>query len=269
MRMSSRYIDPSIDSLDELPTAADKIPYSTAADTWAEADLSAFMRTVLDDANAAAVLATIGGAALASPTFTGTPAAPTAAADTSTTQIATTAYVQGELTDRAPLASPTFTGTPAAPSAAAGTTTTQLATTAFVTTTHGHRYQIPATWFRVNIARSLTDETLEKHKGNAVLSDAWRAPRAGSIVALTTRIAVDITTGSLTVKVAKNGDAGTLSVASTPGSNAGGGTSTQAIGVDTFVAGDMIGAEITTDGTLVPNGTDSVEVCIEVQEAGT
>jgi hypothetical protein len=38
-------------------------------------------------------------APLASPTFTGTPAAPTAAADTNTTQIATTAYVQTELAD--------------------------------------------------------------------------------------------------------------------------------------------------------------------------
>jgi len=36
-------------------------------------------------------------APLASPTLTGTPAAPTAAADTNTTQIATTAYVQTEL----------------------------------------------------------------------------------------------------------------------------------------------------------------------------
>lgn len=35
---------------------------------------------------------------------------------------------------RAPLASPTFTGTPAAPTAASGTNTTQLATTAFVQT---------------------------------------------------------------------------------------------------------------------------------------
>jgi len=38
-----------------------------------------------------------GSALLASPTFTGVPAAPTAAADTNTTQIATTAYVQTEL----------------------------------------------------------------------------------------------------------------------------------------------------------------------------
>ena len=36
-------------------------------------------------------------------------------------------------TTRAPLASPTFTGTPKAPTAAAGTNTTQIATTAFVT----------------------------------------------------------------------------------------------------------------------------------------
>ena len=56
-------------------------------------------------------------ASLASPTFTGTPAAPTAAADTNTTQIATTAYVQTELGDYqttslgAPKADPTFTGT--------------------------------------------------------------------------------------------------------------------------------------------------------------
>ena len=101
-------------------------------------------------------------ATLASPTFTGTPAAPTAAVNTNTTQVATTAFViaQGEATTvplingtaaagtswklaktdhvhptdttRAALASPTFTGTPAAPTAAADTSTTQIATTAFV-----------------------------------------------------------------------------------------------------------------------------------------
>lgn len=46
---------------------------------------------------------------LASPTFTGTPAAPTAAVDTNTTQLATTAFVVGQ--GYAKLASPTFTGT--------------------------------------------------------------------------------------------------------------------------------------------------------------
>ncbi len=68
----------------------------------------------------------------ASPTFTGVPAAPTAAAATNTTQLATTAFVTTADNLKANLASPTFTGTPAAPTAAVGTNTTQLATTAFV-----------------------------------------------------------------------------------------------------------------------------------------
>jgi hypothetical protein len=93
----------------------------------------------------------------------------TPAANTNTTQVATTAYVQTELADlvnsapatldtlnelatalgndasfsttvtnsialKAPLASPALTGTPTAPTATAGTNTTQLATTAFVKT---------------------------------------------------------------------------------------------------------------------------------------
>jgi hypothetical protein len=100
-------------------------------------------------------------APLASPALTGTPTAPTAAAGTNTTQIATTAYVIGQAanatspmngtaaigtstryarqdhvhptdTTRAPLASPALTGTPTSTTAAADTNTTQIATTAFV-----------------------------------------------------------------------------------------------------------------------------------------
>jgi hypothetical protein len=66
-----------------------------------------------------------------SPALSGTPTAPTASAGTSTTQIATTAFVDNTY---APIASPTLTGTPLAPTATAGTNTTQIATTAFVTT---------------------------------------------------------------------------------------------------------------------------------------
>jgi len=68
-------------------------------------------------------------APIASPTFTGTPSGPTASAGTSTTQLATTAFVT---TNFAGLASPAFTGAPTAPTATTGTTTTQIATTAFV-----------------------------------------------------------------------------------------------------------------------------------------
>jgi hypothetical protein len=110
---------------------------------------------------AGAALTALGAAPLASPSLTGTPTSTTAAVDTSTTQIATTAFVTGQAssvapiidgtaavgtslryarqdhvhptdTTRAPLASPALTGTPTAPTAATNTNTTQLATTAFV-----------------------------------------------------------------------------------------------------------------------------------------
>jgi hypothetical protein len=106
-------------------------------------------------------------APLASPSFTGTPVAPTATTGDNTTQVATTAFVNAEIdndrpysntnplingtaaqgvssrvsrqdhvhptdTTRAPLASPTFTGVPAAPTPSTATNSTQLATTAFV-----------------------------------------------------------------------------------------------------------------------------------------
>lgn len=74
-----------------------------------------------------------------SPTFTGTPKAPTAAAGTNTTQIASTAFVQAvvkalnnALALKAPLSSPALTGTPTAPTAAQTVNNTQIATTAFV-----------------------------------------------------------------------------------------------------------------------------------------
>lgn len=99
-----------------------------------------------------------GGALTTSPTFTGTPSAPTAAPGNSSTQLATTAFVQAAITSGtagvssfnsrtgavvltgsdistaggALLSSPAFTGSPTAPTATAGTSTTQLATTAFV-----------------------------------------------------------------------------------------------------------------------------------------
>ena len=103
----------------------------------------------------------------ASPTFTGTPKAPTPAAGNNTTQLATTAFVQAALTAlingapatldtlkeiaaainndpnfsttinnalalKAPLSSPALTGTPTAPTAAQSVNNTQIATTAFV-----------------------------------------------------------------------------------------------------------------------------------------
>lgn len=73
---------------------------------------------------------TLTNKSLTSPTITGTPTAPTAAVDTNTTQVATTAFVVGQ--GYAKLASPALTGVPTAPTAAVQTSTTQIATTAYV-----------------------------------------------------------------------------------------------------------------------------------------
>lgn len=101
----------------------------------------------------------VGGAPLASPSFSGTPTGPTAAPGNSSQQLATTQFVTaalaggagvssfntrtgavtltiGDITAAggAPIGSPVFTGSPAAPTPTAGNSSTALATTAFVQT---------------------------------------------------------------------------------------------------------------------------------------
>ena len=57
-----------------------------------------------------------------------------------------TSAIQTQLNAKAALASPTFTGTPKAPTASAGTNTTQLATTAFTTTAVSDRIKVTGKW---------------------------------------------------------------------------------------------------------------------------
>jgi hypothetical protein len=110
---------------------------------WSEPDSILYIG---NGSGGSATVIAIGGpgayATKASPTFTGTPTAPTAASSTNNTQIATTAFVatavaavdvSSQLTNYALKASPALTGTPTAPTATAGTNSTQIATTAFVT----------------------------------------------------------------------------------------------------------------------------------------
>ena len=123
-------------------------------------------------------------APLASPTFTGTPLSTTAAVDTNTTQIATTAYVVGQgylksataSSTYAPLASPALTGTPTAPTATLGTNTTQIATTAFVTAAVG----TAATIDQVRTGSSTTTSINPSNLQAALMSpDMMPVPRSG------------------------------------------------------------------------------------------
>ena len=126
-------------------------------------------------------------APLNSPAFTGTPTAPTAAGSTNTTQLATTAFVQGEVgtnttaistnatniatnaTDislKANIDSQAFTGTPSLPTGttavtqASGNNSTKLATTAFVQGEVGTNTTAIST-NATNIATNATDISLK------------------------------------------------------------------------------------------------------------
>jgi hypothetical protein len=92
--------------------------------------------------NGTALQATVDGKAdKLSPTFTGTPTAPTPASSDNSTKLATTAFVQAATSGialqasvdaKADKLSPTFTGTPTAPTPASSDNSTKLATTAYV-----------------------------------------------------------------------------------------------------------------------------------------
>ncbi|PNF52560.1 hypothetical protein C1170_06390 [Stutzerimonas frequens] len=96
--LGAQPLDATLTALAGLATTANKLIYATGSDTFATSDLTAFARTLLGDANAAAALATLGAAPLNSPGLTGVPTGPTAALGTDNTQLATTAFIQAALT---------------------------------------------------------------------------------------------------------------------------------------------------------------------------
>ena len=201
-------------------TAASALASANAAAASASASASSAAASASSASGAAAAATTAVNAALpnyalkASPTFTGTPAAPTASPGDNSTTLATTGFVAASF---APLASPAFTGTPAAPTAPLSTNTTQLATTAFVRTgvtdassaAAGVIGEVLSSEIASGVAVSLTS-TISANVTSLSLSagdwDVWAVvifKPAGTTTS--TKFAVGVSTTSNTLPTAPNG----------------------------------------------------------------
>ena len=164
-------------------------------------------------------------APLASPTFTGTPAAPTASAGTSTTQLATTAFVTTADALKANLAGPTFTGT---------VTAANLTVTGTQTATFAH--DLAAFYPGVPTSRAV----LLRH----VAVRAWSLPTNAAGSALSAGTAA---TGSTTLTLKKNGSSIGTAVVSASGT-----TAAFTVTATSFAALDILTVEgpATADATL-------------------
>jgi hypothetical protein len=91
-------LDAGLTSLAALVGAADTLPYFTGLDTFSLTSLTSVGRNLISQTSIANALFYLQGAPINSPSFTGTPFAPTAAAGTNNTQIATTQFAQSLIT---------------------------------------------------------------------------------------------------------------------------------------------------------------------------
>jgi hypothetical protein len=169
-------------------------------------------------------------APLASPTFTGTPAAPTAAADTNTTQIATTAHVQGQKGTANPLAPGT---------AAAGTSAK------WTPIDHVH----PVAGSPAQIGVAVSDETTAITTGTAKLT--FRMPFAMTLTSVRASLNTASSSGNPAIDVNEGG----ASIFST----------TLTIDANEKTSTTAATAAVISDSALA----DDAEMTVDIDTAGT
>ena len=210
-------------------------------------------------------------AALASPSFSGIPLAPTAVAGTNTTQVATTAFVTNSNNLKANLASPNFTGTVTAPTfigaltGNASTVTTNANLTGEVTsvgnaatlTNSAVIGKVLAGYVSGAGTVSATDnilQAIQKLNGNiaagsGAVTNVSSANTDISIATGTTTPVLSLNSGSGANQIAKRDGSGNLSAATFTGALAGNATSATTAGTVTTnanLAGDVTSVGNTT-----------------------
>ena len=175
-----------------------------------------------------------------------------------------------DLALKAPLESPSLTGTPLAPTAAAGTNTTQIATTAFVTAaTSGKQDAITLTTTGTGAA-SLVGSTLNiptPNNGTVTEISALTIGTSGTDITSTVANATTTPVVTLNVPTASAANRGALSAADwTTFNNKIGGSGTTNF-VPKFTGSSTIGdSSIFDDGTKVGIGTASPANTLEIKQ---
>jgi len=123
-------------------------------------------------------------------------------------------------------------------------------------------YSLPEVWTQNDVPASQAATPL--FSNTSQLYDDIQVVRAGSIVGLNVRFTGNLTAGSATATVTINGIPATLSVIVSSGSSSG--RSIQVAGIDTLIAGDRIGVQLSTNGSFAPTTLD-VDAWLEIQKS--
>jgi hypothetical protein len=126
-------------------------------------------------------------------------------------------------------------------------------------------------WWQDNVAASQTAVVLSRWASGTTAPFAAVMLRAGSITGVYVLLNDTRAAGTLTVEVFKNGS-GTGLTAVLDGTNTSFKATTQAKGLDTFVAGDSVDVRVTTDGSwgasTIPGTDADIRAGIEVSYTG-